>query len=305
MLKIRVVKAMLRVTAAAAISLLVAVSASAQTVRYIHTDGLGSVVLITDKDRSIVERSEYEPYGSLLNHPPTDGPGYSGHVTDAATELTYMQQRYYDPSIGLFLSVDPIAVYNNPDVVSSRYWYADNNPYRYTDPDGRAANDSQERKPIPITDIPVVRVTALRDLPSQETYSSIVTLSGVSAVPIPMEYIKPLPWISSTAGALVMAPFLYFATPDACSYRCGELAGWRGSLIYMSGAFPPGFWDAEEGAAAWGRRNGVGAKEGKDKFHRGIKQGTKGARGDHGFGVNPDTGDVIDPNGEIVGNLND
>jgi hypothetical protein len=51
MLKIRVVKAMLRVTAAAAVSLLVAFGAPAQTVRYVHTDGLGSVVLTTDKDQ--------------------------------------------------------------------------------------------------------------------------------------------------------------------------------------------------------------------------------------------------------------
>ncbi|PPU91111.1 hypothetical protein XhyaCFBP1156_21350, partial [Xanthomonas hyacinthi] len=85
MLRIRVVKAALRVTAAAAISLLVVFSASAQTVRYVHTDGLGSVVLVTDKDRNIIERSEYEPYGSLLNRPLTDGPGYTGHVMDAAT----------------------------------------------------------------------------------------------------------------------------------------------------------------------------------------------------------------------------
>lgn len=142
MLKIRVVKAMLRVTAAAVISLLVAFSAVAQAVRYIHTDGLGSVVLTTDKDRNIVERSEYEPYGSLLNRPMTDGPGYTGHVTDAATGLTYMQQRYYDPAIGRFLSIDPVSVSPVNGLNFSRYWYASNNPYKNTDPDGRCDGPS-------------------------------------------------------------------------------------------------------------------------------------------------------------------
>jgi len=137
MLKIRVVKAMLRVTAAANISLLAALSASAQTVRYIHTDALGSVVLMTDKDRNVVERSEYEPYGSVLNHAVTDGPGYTGHVMDASTGLTYMQQRYYDPQIGILLSVDPIVPYAQPDRNFNRYNYAASNPYRYIDPDGR------------------------------------------------------------------------------------------------------------------------------------------------------------------------
>lgn len=51
--------------------------------------------------------------------------------------LDRMQQRYYDPAIGRFLSVDPVAT--NPSTGSSfnRYWYANNNPYRFTDPDGR------------------------------------------------------------------------------------------------------------------------------------------------------------------------
>ncbi|MFC3654566.1 RHS repeat-associated core domain-containing protein [Xanthomonas hyacinthi] len=141
MLRIRVVKAALRVTAAAAISLLVVFSASAQTVRYVHTDGLGSVVLVTDKDRNIIERSEYEPYGSLLNRPLTDGPGYTGHVMDAATGLAYMQQRYYDPMCGCFLSVDPVAANPSTGASFNRYNYANNNPYRFTDPDGRQSNE--------------------------------------------------------------------------------------------------------------------------------------------------------------------
>ena len=46
-------------------------------------------------------------------------------------------QRYYDPGIGRFLSVDPVTAYSNPIGAFNRYWYANNNPYRFTDPDGR------------------------------------------------------------------------------------------------------------------------------------------------------------------------
>jgi uncharacterized protein RhaS with RHS repeats len=49
-----------------------------------------------------------------------------------------MQQRYYDPQIGRFLSVDPVTAYSNPVGAFNRYWYANNNPYKFTDPDGRA-----------------------------------------------------------------------------------------------------------------------------------------------------------------------
>ena len=47
-------------------------------------------------------------------------------------------QRYYDPVIGRFLSVDPVTAYSNGDMRHfNRYAYAANNPYKFKDPDGR------------------------------------------------------------------------------------------------------------------------------------------------------------------------
>jgi RHS repeat-associated protein len=110
--------------------------ATAGSIEYIHTDALGTPVAITDADRNVLQRSEYEPYGKLLNRPAEDGPGFTGHVTDQATGLSYMQQRYYDPGIGRFLSVDPVTASGNGGNFN-RYLYAAGNPYRFTDPDGR------------------------------------------------------------------------------------------------------------------------------------------------------------------------
>ncbi|MGX5731973.1 RHS repeat-associated core domain-containing protein, partial [Pseudoxanthomonas beigongshangi] len=106
------------------------------TTRYQHNDALGSALVETDANRAVLTRTEYEPYG-LSNRPTLDGPGFTGHVQDAATGLTYMQQRYYDPVIGRFLSVDPVTALSNPLAMFNRYKYANNNPYRFTDPDGR------------------------------------------------------------------------------------------------------------------------------------------------------------------------
>lgn len=52
-----------------------------------------------------------------------------------------MQQRYYDPVIGRFYSNDPVDMLGhmqkgNPTMGFNRYAYANNNPYKYTDPDG-------------------------------------------------------------------------------------------------------------------------------------------------------------------------
>lgn len=122
------------------IALLAALGSPAQaaTVRYVHTDALGSVVAKTDENAVVLERREYEPYGRQLAPANLqDGPGYTGHVQDAATQLTYMQQRYYDPAIGRFLSVDPVTSHSNPVGQFHRYRYANNSPYRFKDPDGR------------------------------------------------------------------------------------------------------------------------------------------------------------------------
>ncbi len=145
--------------------------AQAQQVIYMHTDALGSVVLETDANRETVGlRSEYEPYGLMLAGSINNEPGYTGHVQDTATGLVYMQQRYYDPSIGRFLSVDPVSANRHRGSNFNRYWYADNNPYRFTDPDGRLAREKEEPPPPPDpepepTTLGTVTVTATRPAP--------------------------------------------------------------------------------------------------------------------------------------------
>jgi RHS repeat-associated protein len=108
------------------------------TVDYQHTDALGSPASVTDAWAAITDRIWYSPYGIPLNHP-VEGPGYTGHVMDQLTGLTYMQQRYYDPALGRFLSVDPMDVNTATAINFNRFNYAANNPYRFTDPDGRCA----------------------------------------------------------------------------------------------------------------------------------------------------------------------
>jgi RHS repeat-associated core domain len=117
--------------------LLASFVASAQTVTYIHTDALGSVVAESDASGNVIKRYAYEPYGAAIGEGVVDGPGYTGHVSDSVTGLSYMQQRYYDPTIGRFLSVDPVTAYSGDQKYFNRYWYAAANPYKFTDPDGR------------------------------------------------------------------------------------------------------------------------------------------------------------------------
>lgn len=116
--------------------MLFALPVQAATVRYQHTDMLGSVVSESDESGNIISRSQYEPFGKRMGGD-KEGIGYTGHLQDKDLGLTYMQARYYDPLIGRFYSNDPIGF---RDVHSfNRYAYANNNPYKYVDPDGNYA----------------------------------------------------------------------------------------------------------------------------------------------------------------------
>lgn len=128
-------KSILTFCALALLFLLLPIKGQAQVVEYVHTDALGSPVAITNEAGQVIERTDYEPYGNAIGKANNDRPGYTGHVMDSATGLTYMQQRYYDPTIGRLLSTDPVGA----NINFNRYSYANNNPYRFTDPDGRMA----------------------------------------------------------------------------------------------------------------------------------------------------------------------
>lgn len=111
--------------------------ASAYEVLYIHTDILGSPVAYTDAHGQVARRISYDPYGVASDERRRDCPGYTGHVSDGLTALTYAEQRYYDPVLGSFLSVDPVPAQFDASTVFHRYRYANSNPYKFVDPDGR------------------------------------------------------------------------------------------------------------------------------------------------------------------------
>jgi RHS repeat-associated protein len=90
----------------------------------------------SDQNGALVSTTRYEPYGLTAGGVvPTIG--FTGHVNDADTGLVYMQQRYYDPVAGRFLSIDPVATDANSGGSFNRYAYTANNPYKYVDSDGR------------------------------------------------------------------------------------------------------------------------------------------------------------------------
>ena len=62
---------------------------------------------------------------------------FASKPEDEESGLAYFGARYYDPILGRFMGMDPVAP--NPENIHSfnRYAYANNNPYKFVDPDGR------------------------------------------------------------------------------------------------------------------------------------------------------------------------
>ena len=108
--------------------------------QFVHTDAFGSPVAHTNGSGTVMNRTRFEAYGypaaGTKPTPNTSVIGFTGHVQDTETDLVYMQQRYYDPMAGRFLSVDPIVTSEKNGNGFNRFMYVENNPLRYTDPDG-------------------------------------------------------------------------------------------------------------------------------------------------------------------------
>ncbi|NNE57721.1 MAG: hypothetical protein HKN36_06400 [Hellea sp.] len=116
-------------------------------VTYLHHDHLGSAVAGTDDTGAILWTEQYTPFGiSLVNNAANDNQaGFTGHIKDTDTGLTYMQARYYDPVIGRFLSHDPVQFSVEQPLMFNRYGYVGGNPINATDPTGMLKCEGDER----------------------------------------------------------------------------------------------------------------------------------------------------------------
>ncbi|MEJ5150699.1 RHS repeat-associated core domain-containing protein [Comamonas sp. MYb396] len=112
----------------------------ADTVTYIHSDFSGSPLAATDESGNLLWRESYYAYGQKTQWQPAadeQSQWFHGKEQDADTGMQYFGARYYDPSIGRFLGMDPVD-YQDGNIHSfNRYAYGNNNPGKYKDPDGR------------------------------------------------------------------------------------------------------------------------------------------------------------------------
>ncbi len=122
---------------------------AAASVFAVHADHLTGSNVVTNGGGTLEELMDYFPYGNVRLDQKAgsfnEQRKYAGSELDADSGLNYMQARYYNSSIGRFVSQDPAfwrlsgdrlaAMLVDPQMQNS-YAYARNNPLVYLDPDG-------------------------------------------------------------------------------------------------------------------------------------------------------------------------
>jgi RHS repeat-associated protein len=113
---------------------------------FLHDDGLGSVQAVTNETGALLERLWYEPFGQHVdpaNPEVTVTPamksvndGFTGQFEDPDLRLINMKGRIYDPTVGHFLTPDPLIQDPLWSESLNRYSYAWNNPLKWVDPSG-------------------------------------------------------------------------------------------------------------------------------------------------------------------------
>ena len=77
---------------------------------YIHDDHNGTPLMVTDKKGAIVWQANYDAFGkaTITTEKIVLNLRFAGQYYDDETKLHYNWHRYYDPSIGRYISSDPM-----------------------------------------------------------------------------------------------------------------------------------------------------------------------------------------------------
>ncbi len=107
---------------------------------FYHYNAHGDVIALTDAQGNVVARYEYDTWGQIRSETGSladENPyRYAGYQYDEETGLYYLIARYYHPTHGVFLSLDPDPGDADDILTQNGYTYANNNPVMLVDPDG-------------------------------------------------------------------------------------------------------------------------------------------------------------------------
>ena len=108
--------------------------------QYYVTDSHGNVVQLTNVDGKIIKTYEYDSFGNEVNLDKKDENPfrYCGEYYDKETEEIYLRARYYQPTVGRFLTRDTYTGESGDPLSLHLYTYCGNDGMNKCDVDGNA-----------------------------------------------------------------------------------------------------------------------------------------------------------------------
>lgn len=103
---------------------------------YLHSDRVGSIVAVSDNTGANTHKNSFGPFGESGSLVSSFGLGFNGQQNDAEFGGYFFKHRYYLPGTGRFMQPDPLR-FSASDMNS--YTYARNNPFKYSDSNGKFA----------------------------------------------------------------------------------------------------------------------------------------------------------------------
>jgi RHS repeat-associated protein len=147
---------------------------------------------------AVVNQIDYDSYGNIVgqtNPSVTFRFGYTGREWDGETGQYYYRARYYDPTVGQFISQDPIGFAAGD---ANLYRYVGNSPTNFTDPSGLFSEISL---PNPIDVVPILIALSPIGIAviTAESLRPIVTTPAPPS-PLPTPTPAPVPSVPDHTG---------------------------------------------------------------------------------------------------------
>ncbi len=191
----------------------------------------GSMCQLADASGAVLETIKYSPYGT-----PTIESGsastdllYAGQYNDPQSGLVYLRARWYDPTTGQFLSVDPDLAQTG-----ATYNYAGDDPTTVTDPTGRlclSLHCIADTAGTIVTDGGRVASTVLKYSPPGLALQAVSSLTGKT--------VGVCVGGTFSAGGSVSASLCYLATPSGQSGITATVGGGTGGPVSASASLGP------------------------------------------------------------------
>ncbi len=114
---------------------------------FLHRDQLSSIKLVTDSTGLSAATNHYKPFGeaaTITQNPSVEAEtkGFIGERFDAGAGLQYLNARYYDPELGMFVQSDWFDVWEQ-GVGTNRFAYSAADPVNNLDPNGNRSAAAQ------------------------------------------------------------------------------------------------------------------------------------------------------------------